>query len=289
MAQLFETLCMMLAFKESHSLAMHYCRLVWDVRSLSNYISKGGRVYSDKLSKLVIKIDDLSEGCVLDRINRIYSRILIDEVQDFTGYDLEIFRELCCRNKNVLLVGDIRQATYRTHFEQKNREYANGGIVKYAKTCIKDIVIDESSLNTTHRNNKSICDFANSIYPEMPPCASDMDCITGHDGIFWVKDTDVNAYLKKYNLVQLRNNVRTKVNEEYRVLSYGTAKGLSFDRVLIYPTKPMLDWITGKTKILKAESRSKFYVAVTRARYSVAFVYKTVNAPEIKIGECWKI
>ena len=38
MAQLFETLCMMLAFKESHSLAVHYCRLVWDVRSLSYYI-----------------------------------------------------------------------------------------------------------------------------------------------------------------------------------------------------------------------------------------------------------
>lgn len=38
MAQLFETLCMMLAFKESHSLAMHYCRLVWDVRSLSKII-----------------------------------------------------------------------------------------------------------------------------------------------------------------------------------------------------------------------------------------------------------
>ena len=36
MAQLFETLCMMLAFKESHSLAVHYCRLVWDVRSLRN-------------------------------------------------------------------------------------------------------------------------------------------------------------------------------------------------------------------------------------------------------------
>ena len=38
MAQLFETLCMMLAFKESHSLAMHYCRLVWDVRSLSKIL-----------------------------------------------------------------------------------------------------------------------------------------------------------------------------------------------------------------------------------------------------------
>ena len=44
MAQLFETLCMMLAFKESHSLAMHYCRLVWDVRSLSM------RTYSTQIS-----------------------------------------------------------------------------------------------------------------------------------------------------------------------------------------------------------------------------------------------
>lgn len=41
MAQLFETLCMMLAFKESHSLAVHYCRLVWDVRSLSNLYPRG--------------------------------------------------------------------------------------------------------------------------------------------------------------------------------------------------------------------------------------------------------
>ncbi len=36
MAQLFETVCMSLVFNKSHSLAMHYCRLVWDVRSLSN-------------------------------------------------------------------------------------------------------------------------------------------------------------------------------------------------------------------------------------------------------------
>ena len=36
MAQLFETVCMSLVFNKSHSLAMHYCRLVWDVRSLSD-------------------------------------------------------------------------------------------------------------------------------------------------------------------------------------------------------------------------------------------------------------
>ena len=48
MAQLFETLCVMLAFKESHSLAVHYCRLVWDVRSLSyikNSMRKRANIY----------------------------------------------------------------------------------------------------------------------------------------------------------------------------------------------------------------------------------------------------
>jgi len=64
---------------------------------------------------------------------------------------------------------------------------------------------------------------------------------------------------------------------------------LSFDRVLIYPTKPILEWIIGKSKELKIESRSKFYVAVTRARYSVAFVYKTVKPPTTDIGELWKV
>ena len=38
MAQLFETVCMSLVFNKSHSLAMHYCRLVWDVRSLSHIL-----------------------------------------------------------------------------------------------------------------------------------------------------------------------------------------------------------------------------------------------------------
>ncbi len=35
---------------------------------------------------------------------------------------------------------------------------------------------------------------------------------------------------------------------------------------------------------MKDESLSKFYVAVTRARYSVAFVYKTKQLPSNDIG-----
>lgn len=50
-------------------------------------------------------------------------------------------------------------------------------------------------------------------------------------------------------------------------------KGLSFDRVLIYPTGPIVKWLKDNKADLAPTSRSKFYVAITRARYSVGIVH----------------
>ena len=54
-------------------------------------------------------------------------------------------------------------------------------------------------------------------------------------------------------------------------MNIGVSKGSTFDRVLIFPTKPMLQYIkSGNPDVLAA--REHLYVAVTRARHSVAFV-----------------
>ena len=53
----------------------------------------------------------------------------------------------------------------------------------------------------------------------------------------------------------------------------GESKGLTFERVLIYPTKPMRDWMLNNSKELKPKSKSQFYVALTRAKYSVGIVF----------------
>lgn len=124
-------------------------------------------------------------------------------------------------------------------------------------------------------------------YPSMKPCDSAMNKITEHDGIFWVHENDIDKYVDIYNPVQLRYDKRTKVNPIPKTMNFGLSKGLTFNRVLIYPTKPMLDWLSGKSKYMKDESLSKFYVAVTRARYSVAFVYKTKRLPSNDIGTKW--
>ena len=126
-----------------------------------------------------------------------------------------------------------------------------------------------------------------SVYPDMKPCDSAMNEKTGHDGIFWVHENDIDKYVDIYNPVQLRYDKRTKVNPIPKTMNFGLSKGLTFNRVLIYPTKPMLDWLSGKSKDMKDESLSKFYVAVTRARYSVAFVYKTKRLPTNDIGTKW--
>ena len=91
-------------------------------------------------------------------------------------------------------------------------------------------------------------------------------------GLFLVKNEDIDSYIDKYHPVQLRHSIRTVVSNRGPAYNFGLAKGQTFDRVLIYPTEKIIQWFLKGTE-LPPETRSKLYVAVTRARYSVAFVY----------------
>ena len=54
-------------------------------------------------------------------------------------------------------------------------------------------------------------------------------------------------------------------------VNIGVAKWQTFDRVVIFPTKPMLEYLENRDPS-KLKEPEKLYVAVTRARFSVAFV-----------------
>jgi DNA helicase IV len=53
--------------------------------------------------------------------------------------------------------------------------------------------------------------------------------------------------------------------------NFGKVKGLTFDRVLIYPTSTITRFLTSGTQ-LAPRTACGLYVAVTRAKHSVAFV-----------------
>lgn len=94
-----------------------------------HYFTNNQKIYSDKLSKFVIKCNQKCEGAIIARLSRVYSHIFIDEVQDLAGYDLEFIKLLFSSTSNIILVGDPRQVTYLTHNEKKYSKYT-GGLIK---------------------------------------------------------------------------------------------------------------------------------------------------------------
>lgn len=250
-----------------------------------HYFTKGLKIFSDKLSKFVFRCNEKSNGNVIDRISRIYSHIFIDEVQDLAGYDLELLKLFFNCDSQILLVGDPRQVTYLTHNSRKHSQYSYGRITDFIKEkCDENICeIDDISRNTNFRSNQIICDLANRLFPDFQETTSGNKDTVEHSGVFFIKKEEIDDYLLKYHPLQLRNDKKTKVKENYGVMNFGESKGLSFDRVLIYPTKHILEWMKDNSKELAEISRSKFYVALTRARHSVAIVCdKTLDIPEIE-------
>jgi len=253
-----------------------------------HYFSKEIKIYSDKISKFVFRCNENSGGAVIERLCNIYSHIFIDEVQDLAGYDLELLKLLFKASSNTLLVGDPRQGTYSTNSSAKNKKFKKAAIINFFEDDSLVIERDTTSLTTNYRCNVAICNLSNKLFSDLPPTTSGNTETTSHDGVFLVREVDVAEYLNTYSPVQLRENVKTKVNQYYSVMNFGESKGLSFDRVLIYPTNPILKWLADNNSELAPTSRSKLYVALTRARYSVGIICEYSNEIKIEGIEKWK-
>lgn len=247
-----------------------------------HYFSGEMKIYSDKIAKFAFKCNEATDGDVINRVERIYSRIYIDEAQDLAGYDLEIIRLLMTDSSRVILVCDPRQGTYSTNSLSKNKKYRRSKLELYFDKFPDLVEIDADTLNINYRCHPSICELSNELYPEMVRPESNDEITADHVGIHVVRPDDVKEYLTKYSAVQLRWNVSSKqVVSGHPVINFGAAKGLSFDHVLIIPTEKIVEWLCDNSKKLEEITLAKFYVALTRARYSVGIVVKNgVNLPD---------
>lgn len=246
------------------------------------YFDRRYRVYSDKLARLMIRCNEASDGAVIDRLSRIYPFIFVDEVQDLAGHDLDILTALFKSSANVVMVGDPRQVTYVTHLEARLKKYRDGGIADFIREELPRKVvceIDATSLVTSHRNSTAICELSSKLYPKLASatacnCADCRQPVPVDAGLFIVRRKDLARYLKTRRPVQLRWSSTVKIaSPDLPALTFGRSKGLGFDRVIIYPTKEMMDWLKNAQSPLKAETRAKLYVGLTRAMHAVAVVY----------------
>lgn len=232
------------------------------------YLDSGQAVYRDGVSAFAFEANKLSKGMVIDRLSRMYDHIYIDEIQDMAGYDLELLELLMKSPIAVTVVGDPRQATFVTNNAAKNKQFKGSGIVEWLGKRTKLCHIENRV--ESYRCNQDICNFADDLYPELARTISKNTEITGHDGIFKIKKSDVQEYVEQYAPVVLRWDKRADTCG-LDAMNMGTSKGSTFDRVLIFPTKPMISFYQTRD-FNQAGDRAKLYVAVTRAKYSATFV-----------------
>jgi DNA helicase-2/ATP-dependent DNA helicase PcrA len=246
--------------------------------SWQRYVNEQDDVRRVHLPELAVQINQAGDGICLQRLERVYDRIMIDEVQDLCGYDLEILDLLMESKVNLEMVGDIRQAILATNGrEAKHKPFMYMKVWKWfrAQETAGRLLIEQR--RETWRCAPEIAAFADSLFGSewgFEPTISLNTVRTDHDGIFLIAPDHVDRYNELHHPLLLRySKVSGKQYDHLDCLNFGKAKGLERARILIYPTGDIGKFIT-KAKELSDQQAANLYVAVTRARHSVGFIIK---------------
>lgn len=198
------------------------------------YLTSEDDVYHDVVSKLACLLDAESGGKVIARLAMAYDAILIDEMQDLAGHDLVLLERLMSAGVALLLVGDPRQAVYSTNSSARYRQYRRSEIVGWIDDQERASRLTVEALTDCYRCNQEICNFADSLYPDLPATASANTLTVADMGVYLVDPADLDAYRTAYAPQELRWSKSTVVDCE-TVLNFGQVKGARLTAFLSMP------------------------------------------------------
>lgn len=240
------------------------------------FINGAHDIRKDDVSQLAFICNSHSQNKVINRLSSIYEYIFIDELQDYAGWDLELFDILFKSIIPIKCVGDYKQSTYRTNNSTKNKQFRDSKIIDYFVSKEKNNECEIEYNQTTRRFNKSICDYVNTIFNDENTISPKIAGLNEDDenvGVFIIDKCDIDTYCNYYYPTVLRYNSSTNVDSKgCRIFTYGSSKGMTLERVIIYPINTVLPFILKNKEIVSNQTRAKFYVACTRAKYSLVFV-----------------
>ncbi len=235
-------------------------------------------MYSDKVSKFACEVNRKTGGLPVRRFEKICDSLYVDESQDLAGYDLELIEVLLKCRTAITLVGDHRQASFSTHNASKHKKFARQSIIHKFEEWTNLGLCKIEYHYKSRRCTQAICDFADKLYPGLPRTESLNQILTGHDGVFAIPKSRVARYLDIFRPQPLRYDRKDK-DIPGTPINFGSSKGMTFDRTLIYPHQKLKRFLmTGNLEDAGA-AIAKIYVAVTRARQSTAFVVPDGETP----------
>lgn len=259
----------------------------WYAKDDARFFDKSSAVYKRNLSSLSHEIHERSSGAPVKWLERSYDLIVIDEVQDLNGWDLEILDLLLASNIPLLMVGDTRQAILATNVQdRKHKQYLYSAVIKWFRLKEKQNLLTIEEDQSTWRCHPSIAAFADTIFGAESDYAATISKntrTTGHDGVFLIRPEHIAAYNNEFKPAALRFSASSGKKHNLSYSNFGEVKGLEYDRVLLAPTGDFEKFIKGGVEVT-GTTASKFYVGVTRARQSVALI---VDKPGSSTLPCW--
>jgi DNA helicase II / ATP-dependent DNA helicase PcrA len=241
----------------------------------SRFMDKNGTVYASELGRLAHELINESRGALLRRLECIYDEILVDEVQDLSSHDWEIFEALLRSSIDICMVGDIRQSVLATNpRSKKNARYSYANSITWFRERAAEGLLSIEESRITWRCHKHIASFSDTIFDpswSFPATESKNEITTDHDGVHLVATKYVEEYVNRYQPQCLRHSVASAKGMDYQFMNFKVSKGMTLERVLIFPTAPIAKFIS-RGVCLEPTPACSFYVAVTRAKQSVAIV-----------------
>lgn len=253
----------------------------------AKYFDNEGRVGREGIGYVARKVIETTKGDPIRRLESIYEEVVFDEAQDLAGSDLVILERLLKSKMSLYIVGDPRQIVFETsNSDRMYRRYR--GVDKvgwYRKQSeLHDVELVEWVEN--RRSNRDIVELANRIFDPVIGLAqatsAQGDCDICHSGLFRITEADLSAYVGRFDPLSLRWDRRFARNLETLTIwnNFGEVKGLESDSVVIFPTPALKNFLATGDCIENSNIAAKCYVAITRARHSVAFVLpESVSAP----------
>ena len=231
------------------------------------YIDKSNRVYSNRLSKLII--DKGEADSVSARLSKYFDTVLFDEIQDFAGNDFNFLPHIVNAECDVLFVGDFYQHTFDTSRDGNTNASLHKQLDGYLKKA-RDmgLMVDADTLDSSYRCSPSVCKFVedNIGIAIGSNRGDDTEILALDDAAIIKKVFEDNDIVKLF--YQSRSTYSCFGS------NWGESKGEDrYNDVCVVLNKTTYKlYAENNLADLNPTTRNKLYVAITRARGRLFFV-----------------
>ncbi|MDQ7111951.1 UvrD-helicase domain-containing protein [Staphylococcus simulans] len=232
------------------------------------YKDINNRFYKDRISKAVLEKKE--EIKYISRVDRYFSKVFIDEVQDFASDDLDWLLSLNECDAEILCVGDFYQSTFQTSARGNKNKGVKQNYDKYKKKFVDHgFKFDDMVLSKSIRCSEPTCRFIRknlgiNIYSYEKNQSDYPQLITKPDHIskIWNDDNIIKLFYQKSTDYNCSN-----------CLNWAESKGITRKDVCIILTKNLESMVKNEDfTSISPVTKSKFYVACTRASNNVYFI-----------------